>query len=123
MIDWLGLPPLAALRAFSAYAETGSLTEAGARLNVTHAAISQQIRGLEERLGVKLIERNGPQTALSSQGQRLALALEQGFETISGAVMELTGGRCRAARAGFCDADICVVLADAAAGRSAGASS
>ncbi len=91
MIDWLRLPPLAALRAFSAYAETGSLTEAGVRLNVTHAAISQQIRGLEERLGVKLIERNGPQTALSSQGQRLALALEQGFETISGAVEELTG--------------------------------
>lgn len=91
MINWIGLPPFAALRAFAAYAESGSLTEAGTRLNVTHAAISQQIRGLEERLGIKLLERNGPRTALSLEGQRLALALEQGFETIASAIDELTG--------------------------------
>ena len=65
MIDWTRLPSLAALRAFAAYGESGNLTAAGARLNVTHAAISQQIRGLEERLGIRLIERNGPKTALT----------------------------------------------------------
>ena len=91
MIDWTRLPSLAALRAFAAYGESGNLTAAGARLNVTHAAISQQIRGLEERLGIRLIERNGPKTALTPEGQMLAQALEQGFETMSAAVAELTG--------------------------------
>lgn len=91
MIDWTGMPPLAALRAFAAYSECGNLTVAGKRLNVTHAAISQQIRALEERFGVKLIERSGPKTALTTEGQRLAQALEQGFETIGSAVAELTG--------------------------------
>ena len=91
MIDWIGLPPLAALRAFAAYAETGNLTAAGARLNVTHAAISQQIRSLEQRLGLDLLQRNGPQTRLSPEGQRLAQALEQGFDTIASAIDALTG--------------------------------
>lgn len=91
MIDWTVLPPLAALRAFAAYGESGNLTAAGARLNVSHAAVSQQIRGLEERLGIALIERNGPKTALTPEGQRLARVLEQGFETMAAAIAELTG--------------------------------
>lgn len=91
MMDWGDLPPMAALRAFAAYAESGNLTAAGARLNVTHAAISQQIRALEARLGVGLIERNGPRTALTAEGKRLSQGLAQGFAAISGAVAEVTG--------------------------------
>ena len=85
------MPPLAALRAFSAYAETGSLTAAGARLNVTHAAISQQIRALEARLGLSLLERNGRRTSLTPEGRQLARALEQGFGAIAEEIEALTG--------------------------------
>ncbi|EEX09492.1 hypothetical protein SL1157_1532 [Ruegeria lacuscaerulensis ITI-1157] len=39
-MDWLNLPPLAALRAFAAFAEHRNIVKAGAALNVSHAAIS-----------------------------------------------------------------------------------
>ena len=42
-MDWQTLPPLTALRAFAALAETGGTVAAGARLNVSHAAVSQQV--------------------------------------------------------------------------------
>ena len=54
MIDWRHMPPLSALRAFSAFAEASGVEEAGARIGVTHAAISQQIRALEAHLGLAL---------------------------------------------------------------------
>ncbi|WP_439118369.1 LysR family transcriptional regulator [Marivita sp.] len=41
MVDWSRLPSLSALRAFCAFVQTGSVTDAGAALNVSHAAISQ----------------------------------------------------------------------------------
>ena len=50
-MDWLKLPPLNSLRAFAVVAETGSLTSAAKRLNVTHAAVSQQLKRLETLLG------------------------------------------------------------------------
>jgi len=49
-MDWTALPPLSALRAFAAYADRGSVAEAGRALNVSHAAISQQIRNLEAHM-------------------------------------------------------------------------
>ena len=64
-MDWRSLPPLSALRAFAALAETGSFTRAGAALNVSHAAVSQQVRALEERLGVPLLPRDGRRGALT----------------------------------------------------------
>jgi len=91
-MDWRSLPPLSALRAFAALAETGSFTRAGAALNVSHAAISQQVRALEERLGVTLLSRDGRRGALSPEGERLAAALDTAFLGIARAVDELTGG-------------------------------
>ena len=41
-MDWSNLPSLNSLRAFAAVAETVSYSKAGALLNVTHAAVSQQ---------------------------------------------------------------------------------
>ncbi|UYV39623.1 LysR family transcriptional regulator [Rhodobacteraceae bacterium D3-12] len=90
-MDWSRLPPLAALRAFAAFAEAGNLTTAGGRLNVTHAAVSQQLRALEERLGIPLVDRAGRRNVLTPEGHRLAQALEQGFGTIAQAISELTG--------------------------------
>lgn len=87
---WHELPSLNSLRAFSAVSETSSLTKAGTALNVSHAAISQQVRGLEAHLGVKLIERSGRGVALTPDGVALSLGLNTGFEAIAQAVAELT---------------------------------
>ncbi|OOY16590.1 LysR family transcriptional regulator [Thioclava sp. DLFJ4-1] len=89
-MDWRTLPSLTALRAFSAFAECGSVAEAGRALNVSHAAVSQQLRGLEERLGVTLVDRSGPRPALTPDGRRLAQALRDGFGTIAEAVASLS---------------------------------
>lgn len=83
------MPPLAALRAFSAFAERKNLADAGAELNVSHAAISQQLRNLESHLGVALVDRNGRALMLTDEGDRLAKALELGFGAIDSAVSEL----------------------------------
>ncbi|MEM6374912.1 MAG: LysR family transcriptional regulator [Pseudomonadota bacterium] len=85
------LPPLTALRAFLALAETGSAVAAGRALNVSHAAISQQIRGLEDHMGVSLVDRSGRSLALTSEGRDLAEALRTGFQTIQRTVSAITG--------------------------------
>ncbi|MEM8730880.1 MAG: LysR family transcriptional regulator [Pseudomonadota bacterium] len=89
-MNWRDLPPFAALRAFAAYAETRSIEQAGASLNVSHAAISQQMRRLEQELGVSLLDRSGRQMVLTPAGQDLALALAEGFEVIGRGVATLT---------------------------------
>ncbi|MBA3325765.1 MAG: LysR family transcriptional regulator [Rhodobacteraceae bacterium] len=90
-MDWRNLPSLGALRAFAALAESGSFTAAGAALNVSHAAISQQVRALEERLGAALVVRGGRRLELTPEGVRLAAALDAAFLGIRRAVDELTG--------------------------------
>ncbi|MDE4132564.1 LysR family transcriptional regulator [Phaeobacter sp. QD34_3] len=89
-MEWISLPPLAALRAFSAFAETGNVVKAGAALNVSHAAISQQLRALERHMGVALLERNGRGLSLTQDGAHLARGLQLGFSTIQTAVQDLT---------------------------------
>ena len=89
-MEWRRMPPLAALRAFSAFVETGGVREAGAALNVSHAAISQQLRGLEDHLGLSLLDRTGRALTLTAEGAVLAEALRTGFGAIDRAVAELT---------------------------------
>lgn len=60
------LPSLTALRAFEAAARHLSLTRAAEELHVTPAAISHQVRALEEELGVGLLQRDGRGLALSA---------------------------------------------------------
>ena len=88
-MDWRSLPSLNSLRAFSAVAEHKSLSAAGRELNVTHAAVSQQIRGLESLLGLKLVVREGRGVALTPEGDRLFEGLREGFEIIQDTVDEL----------------------------------
>jgi len=90
-MDWRGFPPLSQLRAFAAFADAASLEQAGARIGVTHAAISQQIRALEAHLGLALVERGGRRLALTPEGRRLAEALEAGFGQIAATLGALTG--------------------------------
>jgi len=89
-MDWLEIPPLNALRAFAAVAGTGSYTLAADRLNVTHAAVSQQVKALEKRLGVALVMRVGRGIELTNQGSLLARELNIGFATIGRAIERLS---------------------------------
>lgn len=91
MLNWRDLPPLSQLRAFAAFAEAPSLEQAGARIGVTHAAISQQIRALEAHLGLSLVDRGGRRLVLTAEGERLAAALTAGFGQIAATLAALTG--------------------------------
>lgn len=91
-IDWHRLPPLTALRAFQAVADAGSFSGAARRLNVTHAAVAQQVRALEEHLGVALAVRDGRALALTAEGGQLAAALSEGFATVQRGVQALRDG-------------------------------
>jgi LysR family glycine cleavage system transcriptional activator len=90
-MNWLTLPPLGGLRAFAALAETGGFTAAGQALNVSHAAVSQQVRALEGRLGATLVRRGGGRRVeLTPEGARLAAALREAFAAMRRAVDELS---------------------------------
>ncbi len=90
-MDWSDLPSLNALRAFAAVAETGSYSRAGTVLNVSHAAVNQQVKALEARLGVTLAVRKGRGISLTTEGTALARDLAAGFATIQRGVEALTG--------------------------------
>lgn len=85
------LPPLSQLRAFAALAETGSMSAAGTILNVSHSAISQQVRALEIHLGLSLVERHGRSVGLTMLGRQLGRVLRESFEAISVEIAQMTG--------------------------------
>lgn len=80
---WRNLPSLSSLRAFDATARHGGFTGAGRVLNVTHAAVTQQVRALEAELGVALVRRMGRSVSLTEAGERLARTLSDGLGTIA----------------------------------------
>jgi LysR family glycine cleavage system transcriptional activator len=90
-MDWSDFPSLNSLRAFATVAETGSYSQAGATLNVSHAAVSQQVKALEARLSVVLVVREGRGIALTAEGAALARELATGFAVIRRGVEALTG--------------------------------
>lgn len=85
-MDWRPIPSLSALRAFEAMARLGGLSAAARELNVTHAAIAQHIRYLEDFLTVKLAYRDGRGMRLTPSGSALSKALQDGFKTIAGGI-------------------------------------
>lgn len=80
------MPSYNALKAFEVAARHESFIEAAHELCVTPAAISHQIKGLENYLGLKLFERRGRKVVLSSSGRQLLPDLQQGFTRIERAV-------------------------------------
>jgi LysR family transcriptional regulator, glycine cleavage system transcriptional activator len=90
-MNWSDFPSLNSLRAFATVAETGSYSRAGADLNVSHAAVSQQVKGLEARLGVTLVVRERRGIRLTDEGTALAHHLAKGLSTIRDGVEALTG--------------------------------
>ncbi len=83
------LPPLNALRAFEAAARHLSFTKAAEELNVTQAAISHQVKGLEDRLGVALFRRQNRALTLTEAGQAYLPALKDAFDAIDAATARL----------------------------------
>ena len=77
------LPPLTALRAFDAAARNMSFQQAAAELNVTPAALSFQIKSLEEHFGGPLFIRLNRAVELTEAGRVLAPGARNGFETLA----------------------------------------
>jgi LysR family glycine cleavage system transcriptional activator len=83
------LPPLNAVRAFEAAARLGSFKEAAAELSVTHSAVSQQIRLLEEWLGAPpLFRRSVRRVVLTPAGAALLAEFGPALDRISAAVQQ-----------------------------------
>jgi LysR family glycine cleavage system transcriptional activator len=83
------LPPLAAVRAFEAAARHENFTAAAAELGMTQAAVSYQIRLLEERVGAPLFRRERRRVVLTEAGRRAAAPIVRAFDTIDAAFAEL----------------------------------
>lgn len=79
------LPPLAAIRAFEAAARHESFTAAAAELGLTQAAVSYQVKALEDRLGAPLFVRERGRARLTPLGARLLPTLSQAFDSIEAA--------------------------------------
>jgi LysR family glycine cleavage system transcriptional activator len=79
------LPPLAAIRAFEAAARTENFTAAAAELGMTQAAVSYQVKSLEERLGAPLFVREKGRARLTPLGHRLLPPLSSAFDAIEAA--------------------------------------
>ncbi len=83
------LPPLNALKAFEATARLRSFTKAAKELNVTRAAVSQQVKSLELQLDAILFERNGAQLLLTQAAQAYLPVVSQTLQMLSVATQHL----------------------------------
>ena len=89
----LTLPPLNALRAFEAAARTGSYVAAAEELGVSGAAVSQQIRKLEDYLGKKMFVRLNNRVVLTDAGHAILDGTATGLQMISEATEQLISDR------------------------------
>ena len=87
----LGPLPFNALIAFEAASRHLSFAKAAAELNVTPAAISQQIRSLEDQLGTKLFHRRPRGLALTPAAEAGLPALQEGIERLASGVERMRG--------------------------------
>ncbi len=85
------LPPLNPLRAFAAAARLLSIRRAAQQLNVTPAAVSRQVKVLEEHLGVVLFRRGSNMLTLTAEGERYIAGIGPHFDAIAEATRSLTG--------------------------------
>ena len=83
------LPPLNALRVFDSAARHLSFTKAAEELFVTQAAVSHQIKTLEEFLGLKLFRRRNRSLLLTEEGQSYYLDIKEIFSSINEATRKL----------------------------------
>jgi DNA-binding transcriptional LysR family regulator len=83
-------PNINDLLAFVTVAREGSFTRAAAKLAVTQSAVSQAIRGLEGRMGIRLLTRTTRSVALTPAGERLLRAIGARFDEIEAELEAIT---------------------------------
>ena len=83
-----GRLPLNALRVFEAVATRLSFSEAAEALNVTPAAVSQQIKALEDYLQIPVLRRSGRKVELTPEGAKLLPGVQSGLDTLVAAMRE-----------------------------------
>lgn len=83
------LPPLNALRAFEAAARLQSFSRAAEELHVTPAAVSHQVKALEQALGVQLFKRLPNGLELTHAGRSCLPKLREGFDRLGEAIAQL----------------------------------
>ena len=84
-----GRLPLNALRVFEAVATRLSFAEAAEALSVTPAAVSQQIKALEDYLQIPLLRRSGRKVELTPEGARLLPGIRSGLDVLAASLQEL----------------------------------
>ncbi|EJM97477.1 transcriptional regulator GcvA [Herbaspirillum sp. YR522] len=89
MADLRKLPNLAALRAFDAAARHECFSRAAAEIHVTPGAVSHQVRGLEDDLGLALFTRHGKRIAITDTGRRFAATVRKSLTEIAQAAEHL----------------------------------
>ena len=82
--------PVGPLRAFNVAARNLNLSAAAEEMNVTHAAVSRQVKQLEERLGVKLFERLPRGLKLTAHGALLAEGTREAFDRLASAIEDVS---------------------------------
>ena len=83
------LPPLNAIRAFEATARHLSFTKAADELSVTPAALSHQVKGLEDFLGIQLFVRKTRAIELTEAGRRCFPGIHAGFQQVHDSIAQL----------------------------------
>jgi LysR family transcriptional regulator, glycine cleavage system transcriptional activator len=84
------IPPLSALKAFEALARLERVNAVAKELHLTHSAVSHQLRGLEEWVGVALFDRRARQLTLTEAGRTYAYQVRQSLDELSQATQKLT---------------------------------
>lgn len=84
------MPPLTALRAFEATGRLGAIKEAAAALGVTGAAVTHQIRHLEDCLGVALFDRASRGLTLTAAGRKFLPTVSEAFALLQQGAQALT---------------------------------
>ncbi len=86
----VNLPPLSAIRAFEAASRHLSFTKAGDELGMTQAAVSYQIKILEDRLGFQLFTRKARKIELTDNGGQLAARVVDAFSSLRSAFEDIS---------------------------------
>src|SRR4051812_48849920 len=84
------------LRAFVAVAEALSFSRAAEKLGVSASALSQLVRGLEERVGVRLLHRNTRHVSLTEAGDQLFQRVRPAVQELGAAIGQTSELRARA---------------------------
>ncbi len=79
------LPPLRALQAFEAFGRLESVSNAAQELGVTSGAISQQLRALEDHLGIQMVVKDGRRATMTSDARAYHKVISAGFDKLRSA--------------------------------------